>query len=295
MSIEVTALTKQINTQPVLEEITFSWQLGEIIGLVGRNGVGKTTLMRTLIDQYQPNGGRIEISGADVAKVPARRQDMFYLDTEALFFKRWRLPAIGATMALAYPKFDQALYLALLAKHDLSNQRYANLSKGYQALVRVALAIAAQTPYILLDEPFDGLDVIIRKQIVSLVIDTVAAGKRSVMIASHALAELDGLADRILMLKDTRLVEDVTLEDLRQQAVKLQLVFPDKTLPAVVKTKGRILSVQGRVVTVLFTNYSPALQQAITQAHPVLNETLPVMLEDLFVSELRKGEAHGTD
>lgn len=295
MSIEVQALTKRIGTQPVLEGITFSWQLGEIVGLVGRNGVGKTTLMRTLIDQYHPDGGRIEISGADVAKVPTRRQDMFYLDTEALFFKRWRLPAIGATMALAYPHFDQAQYLTLLAKHDLNNQRYANLSKGYQALVRVALAIASQTPYILLDEPFDGLDVIIRKQIVALVIDTVASGKRSVMIASHALAELDGLADRILMLKDTRLIEDVTLEDLRQQAVKLQLVFAGTTLPAVIKTQGRILSVQGRVVTVLFTNYTPTLQQAIAQAHPVLNETLPVMLEDLFVSELRKGGAHGTD
>lgn len=288
MTVVVEHLSKTIFKKPILSDLNFTLVPGEIVGLVGRNGVGKTTLMRTLVDQYHPDAGRILVDDANLAQVPARRSDLFYLDADGIFFKRWRLTKIAQAFEAAYPAFDMAQYTHLLQRFKLNDQRYGQLSKGYQALVRVALAIASNAEFILFDEPFDGLDVIVRQQIVDLVIDLVADGKRGVLIASHDLRELDGLADRVLMLKHETLIKDIRLEALRQQASKRQMVFAGKTIPDAIKANGHILSIQGRVVIMLFDDYNNTVKAAVAAAKPVLNEALPLQLADLFVSELKE-------
>lgn len=288
MTVVVEHLDKTIFKKPVLADISFTLVPGEIVGLVGRNGVGKTTMMRTLVDQYHPDAGKILVNDADLSLVPARRSDLFYLDAEGIFFKRWRLTKVGQAFQAGYPNFDLDAYTKLLARFNLKDQRYGQLSKGYQALVRVALAIASNAEFILFDEPFDGLDVIVRQQIVDLVIDLVADGKRGVLIASHDLRELDGLADRVLMLKHETLIKDIRLEDLRQLASKRQMVFSGKIIPDVIKANGHILSIQGRVAIVLFEDYNDTVKSEVEAVNPVLNEALPLQLADLFISELKE-------
>ena len=151
----------------------------------------------------------------------------------------------------------------------------------------VALALASQAPYVFLDEPFDGLDVLIREKIVNLVVDAVADGQRTFLIASHNLIELDGLSDRVLFVKGGRISRDLTLEDVRQQAVKLQLVFKTNKIPAVVKQYGRILNIRGRVIEAVFPDFNQEIQAALAAEQPVLNESLPLSLSDLFKVEFR--------
>lgn len=289
MQLTVNQLSKTIAGASVLRNVNFTWQPGEIVGLVGRNGAGKTSLMRTMMNQYLPDAGSVAIDGLTFAEQPAARQQLIYIDPANLFFKRYSLRHIADFYAIGYPDFDRARYEALLVDNDLApTQQFRALSKGYQAVVVLALTLASNAPFMMLDEPFDGLDLFVRETIVKLVIAEIAGGQRGFLIASHNLNELDGLADRILFLKHATIDQTITLEDYREHAVKLQLVFPGKSLPPIVHEAGQILTISGRVATVVFPDYTPAVQGAIEAAHPVLNEALPLTLTDLFRHEFAK-------
>ena len=115
---------------------------------------------------------------------------------------------------------------------------------------------------------------------------------RTALISSHNLLELESLIDRVLLLKNQTIIKDYRLEEMREQAKKLQLVFKTKKVPAVVKTNSKLLDFQGRVVTVIFENFSAELEQAIKYYDPLVYEELPLSLEDLFEVNLtshRKG------
>ena len=288
MSLTITNLQKKIDQQPVLEAVTFSLDRGQVVGLVGPNGIGKTTIFRTITHQYIADGGTVKVDDHDLATEPAQREAIFYLDQQHLFFRKYSLVKIAANYALLYTDFDQAEFLHLIEKFGLNGTaRFQSLSKGYQALVMVALALASQAPYVFLDEPFDRLDVLIREKIVNLVVDAVADGQRTFLIASHNLIELDGLSDRVLFVKGGRISRDLTLEDVRQQAVKLQLVFKTNKIPPVVKQYGRILNIRGRVIEAVFPDFNQEIQAALAAEQPVLNESLPLSLSDLFKVEFR--------
>jgi len=130
------------------------------------------------------------------------------------------------------------------------------------------------------------LDVLTRKNILGILIDEVADGKRSILIASHNLAELEGVIDRALMLKDGQIVNDYQLETMRSNARKLQLVYRDKQIPAVVRELGRIVHVSGRVIVVVFEDYTETVQAQLAATDPVFQEELPLSLTDLFLANL---------
>ena len=115
MSIQVKALSKRIDNREILRGITFTWQPGRIVGLVGRNGVGKTTLFRTMADHYLADEGELVIEGQSTLQQPYCRQKLFYIDTQRHFFGGQRLRQIITTYALAYDDFDQSQLTALLA------------------------------------------------------------------------------------------------------------------------------------------------------------------------------------
>lgn len=193
----------------------------------------------------------------------------------------------------AYPRFDQPLFKDLIKQHEFSlNKHYRQLSKGQQGLFQMILAVCSNARYLLLDEPFDGLDIIIKKEMIGLLMEHLSEHSRIALISSHNLLELESLIDRVLLLKNQTIIKDYRLEEMREQAKKLQLVFKTKKVPAVVKTNSKLLDFQGRVVTVVFENFSAELEQAIKYYDPLVYEELPLSLEDLFEANLtshRKG------
>lgn len=291
MRIEIKDLAERIEHQDILHDINFTWHTGEIMGLVGRNGAGKTTLMRTITAAYRPNSGTVLLDDHDLALEPAMRTHMVFLDNDNLFFGGTRLRKVADFYATAYPRFDGNQFTDLLDKNNIdTTATFNSLSKGNRAYVLMALALATNAEFILLDEPFDGLDVIVREQIIDLVIDTATQGARTFMIASHNLDELDGLADRVAFLKHGTISQVYTLEDVRAEAVKMQLVFRDGAVPAVVQEHGRIVSRRGRVLEVIFPTYTDAVAQALAKAKPVMQDELPLQLTDLFKLEYRKAQ-----
>lgn len=288
--MKVNNLQKTIDGQVILEEINFSLNPQEIVGLVGRNGSGKTTLFRTLAGHYLLDDGEVSIAGMDLAKAVEQKTQLFYIDELDNFLKYYSLKKINEFYRLAYPKFDQDRYLALLKENEFHQRMsYRRLSKGMQGLYQMILAISSEANYLLLDEPFDGLDVIVRKKVIALLLDHLATHENcSIMIASHNLMELEGIIDRVLLLKGKSIVKDYSLEQMREHARKLQLVFRRKGVPAFVKEQAKLLSIQGRVVTVIFEEYTPELADQLKALEPVVMEELPLSLEDLFEANLRQ-------
>jgi ABC-2 type transport system ATP-binding protein len=160
------------------------------------------------------------------------------------------------------------------------------MSKGMQGLFQMILAISSNAKYLLLDEPFDGLDVIVRKKVIRLLLENLSEGRRTALIASHNLNELENIIDRALLLKGSTLSRDYRLEDLREHAKKIQMVFKTKKVPEIIKQNSKALDFQGRVVTALFENFTVELESQIKDLEPLVFEELPLTLEDLFEANL---------
>lgn len=285
--LRIQNLNKIIDQKMILADLNFTQQPGEIIGLVGRNGAGKTTLLRCLAGQYLIDAGDILINNTSIKEQPALKNQLFYLDEAQLFFKNSCLSQIGRFYQQAYPTFDNLRFQELLVKFQLDqSNHYQQLSKGRQGLFNIILAISSHAQYLLLDEPFDGLDIIVRKNVIRLLLDSVSERQTSLLITSHNLKELEQLIDRTLILKEQRIVQDYQLETLRQTDRKLQIVLKTNQVPSLFKTHGRLLSIAGRVMIVYFHDYTPELAQQIQALEPVLCEALPITLEDLFEANL---------
>ena len=286
-------LTKTIEGQSILKSIDFQLFDNEIVGLVGRNGSGKTSLFRVIASHCLPDNGEILINQKSVHQYPEVKQKIFFIDEKENFLQTYSLNKIAKFYQFAYPRFDQPLFKDLIKQHEFSlNKHYRQLSKGQQGLFQMILAVCSNARYLLLDEPFDGLDIIIKKEMIGLLMEHLSEHSRTALISSHNLLELESLIDRVLLLKNQTIIKDYRLEEMREQAKKLQLVFKTKKVPAVVKTNSKLLDFQGRVVTVIFENFSAELEQAIKYYDPLVYEELPLSLEDLFEANLtshRKG------
>ncbi|WP_137665596.1 ATP-binding cassette domain-containing protein [Enterococcus hulanensis] len=285
----VKQLTKTIDHRSVLKDIEFELFESEIVGLVGLNGSGKTTLLRVLAGQYLPDTGDITIDQKSVFQHPIVKQEIFFIDEKENFLRTYSLRKIAKFYQIAYPKFNQLLFSDLVKKHEFSlKQNYRQLSKGQQALFQIILAVCSNARYLLLDEPFDGLDVIVKKEVIGLLMEHLGEHSRTALISSHNLTELENLVDRVLLLKNQSIIKDYRLEEMRENAKKLQLVFKTKKVPSVVKENSKMLDFQGRVVTVVFEHFSEELEAAIKEFDPLVYEELPLSLEDLFEANLKQ-------
>ncbi|MBO1308520.1 ABC transporter ATP-binding protein [Enterococcus sp. 669A] len=284
----VEGLSKTINQQPVLENISFQLAESELVGLVGRNGSGKTSLFRIIAGQYLPDAGDIQINQQSIYQTPGLKEQIFFIDEKENFLRGYSLKKINAFYRASYSAFDQDLFLQLIQQHELSlHASYRQLSKGMQGLFQMILAICSNATYLLLDEPFDGLDVIVRKQVIGLLLEHLSENNRTALIASHNLNELESLIDRALLLKGQTITKDYRLEDMRETAKKMQLVFKTKKIPAVVKENSKLIDFQGRVITAVFENFTPELAAEIKSHDPLVFEELPLSLEDLFEANLK--------
>lgn len=285
----VQGLTKTINQKTVLQDITFELLSNEIVGLIGRNGSGKTSLFRLIAGHYLPDAGDILIQEQSIYRHSIIKEQIFFIDEKENFLKSYSLKKINTFYQLSYSTFDQDLFLQLMQQHDLPLQAsYRQLSKGMQGLFQMILAISSNAPYLLLDEPFDGLDVIVRKQVIGLLLEHLSENNRTALIASHNLNELESLIDRALLLKDNKINKDYRLEHMRENAKKIQLVFKTKKIPAIVKENSKLIDFQGRVITAVFEHYTPELAAKIQEHNPLVFEELPLSLEDLFEANLKQ-------
>lgn len=287
--MDIQHLSKKISPSFSLSAITFTLKTGEITGLIGRNGNGKSSLFKTMVGLYQKDTGAVLIDGQEIEHFTEQKEHVFLLQDSIAYFDSLKLKEISAYYQLAYPRFNHDLFQRELKKIKLTlDERYGKLSKGTKTMVRLISAFATGATYLFLDEPLDGLDTIQRKRALGFILKQATSTQVSILIASHQLQELESIADRILVLKQGSLVKDFYLERLHSTAIKVQFVFVTKEIPSIIRENATLLSVEGRVLTYLFEELPQELEENIKETKPVLFERLPVSIEDIIRSQSTK-------
>ena len=282
MTLVIENISKKIQNKPVLDNVSFELKNGEIVGLVGRNGAGKTTLFGTISGKLLPDFGRVGLDDLNYAKTTRLHDQIFYIDMPENWFRYYSPKKIKSILKVSYENFDESWYDSEIKRFGLNNsKRIRNYSKGMRALFTIIASFASRAQYVLLDEPLDGLDVLIRDQVKQLIVSQVTQHNTTILIASHNLVELDTLVDRILLLKDQTIDRTFTIED-NKTIKKYQLAFVGEELPAFLRDSGTIITQTGHVVTIVFNDFSEELGIKLAGPEFKFVEELPISSEDVF-------------
>lgn len=284
--MEVKHISKIIHNQSILTDIAFEVVPGNIVGIVGRNGAGKTTLLRSMAGILTPTRGDITIDGESIFIKPSLKEQTIFVPDSSEALKNYSTKELIYLYKSIYPKFDKEYLSDLMTRFSLEPiNKIGNYSKGMKALFTLILAFATNAKYILLDEPTDGLDVIVKKQVLQILVEEVAEKDVAVIISSHRLDELEFMANDVILIKEGYVDSHYELDSMKQQYKKAQLVFAEE-FPSELAEKVYLLDHTGRVYTVLIPQNNQETEALISSCRPLLYEELSMSLEDYFVAKL---------
>ena len=221
--LEISHLDKQIGTLH-LQDISFSLEPGYIFGLIGRNGSGKTSLIRTILNLYHKDSGAIIVNGCpmDLMEREAKNQIGFVLD-EFIFEEKLSISANGRYFGSTYSKYDHSLFLQFCERFNLDpKQKTGRLSKGQKTRFQLAFALSHQAKLFIMDEPAAGLDPLFRRELTGYMQELVEDGTRSVLFSTHLTADLDQIGDYIALIDEGRFCFCTDKESLRERFVLLK-------------------------------------------------------------------------
>ena len=234
--VSIARLLKRYGDRTVLDGIDLRVEPGSIVGLIGPNGAGKTTLLRCLLDLTRPNAGRVTIFGAPVT--PATFERVAFVTDESTLFAQM----IGSATIDDLHAFQRRCYGARYddkRAHDVrgllgvtENRRVAQLSKGQRSAVWLSLAFAVKPALLVLDEPTSGLDPDRQRVLLDLLIDAAADGETSVLFSSHNITQVERAADRVAILRGTKIVLDAPVEQLKSDERIVRAFFEDVAPPS---------------------------------------------------------------
>ena len=221
--LEISHLDKQIGALH-LQDISFSLEPGYIFGLIGRNGAGKTSLIRTILNLYRKDSGSIIVNGysIDTREREAKDQIGFVLD-EFLFEEKLRIATNGKLFGAAYTGYDHELFLRFCSRFGLNpKQKTGRLSKGQKARFQLAFALSHQAKLFIMDEPAAGLDPLFRRELTGYMQELVEDGTRSILFSTHLTTDLDQIGDYIALIDEGRFCFCMDKESLRERFVLLK-------------------------------------------------------------------------
>ena len=286
--IEVNNVTKKFGDFTALDGLNMHVDRGAIYGLVGPNGAGKSTIIRHLSGVYKQDAGEITIDGQPVYENEKLKQRFTVIPDEIFFFTQANTMDMMKFYKTLYPTFDEALFKKILNCFPEINPKkmVRTLSKGMQKQVAFMLSIAARPELMILDEPVDGLDPVMRRQIWSLIMSDVAEHGLTVLVSSHNLRELEDVCDHVGIMNHGKILIERSLDELQTSITKIQLAFEDElpTLPPEIQVLKRVST--GRVHTLIVKGEPRAAEQRIAALNPLLMDVLPLTLEEIFIYEL---------
>jgi len=238
--LETKTLTKYYGARPALDHLDLRIPRGCICGFLGRNGAGKTTAIKMMLGLLTPTAGSAQLLGCDAtALTPAIRQRIGYV-TEGHHLCRWMtIGRLEKFQQAFFPKqWDAKFFADMIEYFELSKkQKVKHLSNGQRAQVSLALALAPNPELLIMDDPTLGLDAVIRRQFLEGMIELITRQGRTVLFSSHILADVERVADHIVVIDKGVLRADCSLEQFRRSVRKVILYFED-SVPAEVELEG---------------------------------------------------------
>ena len=287
--IEAKHVVKAFDGRCVLDDLNMTVPQGAIYGLVGPNGAGKSTILRHLCGVYRPDAGAITVGGAPVYENPSVKARMAVIPDELFYFGAASTRDMMQFYRGIYPSFDMERYEKLREAFPAVEEKrpIRRLSKGMQKQAAFWLALCCRPDYLLLDEPVDGLDPVMRRQVWSLLMGDVAERGTTVVVSSHNLRELEDVCDHVGILSQGRVVLERSLSELQGGTVKLQVAFREAQppeLPADLKVLHR--SNLGRIYTYIVRGAPEEVLRRFEAFEPIFAEALPLSLEEIFIYEM---------
>lgn len=280
--LEMNSVTKTFGTFKVLDNLTLTVPQGAVYGLVGPNGAGKSTAIRHLTGVYRPDSGTVQVDGQPVYENPAVKSDIGYIPDEIFFFPSATMEDMRRFYKGLYPRFDEDLYRRLYDIFRLpKNGQIRRFSKGMQKQAAFHLALAMRPKVLILDEPVDGLDPVMRRQVMSLILSDVAEYGTTVLISSHNLRELEDVCDHVGIMDHGKMLLEKSLADMQGTTHKLQIVGG---VPEGLEVLHE--SSSGRLKTLICRGQAWEISTKAAAAKPAYFDVLPLSLEEIFIYEL---------
>ena len=287
--IQVNNVVKTFDGSRALDGLTMRVERGSIYGLVGPNGSGKSTILRHITGVYRPDSGSVLVEGKPVYEDPEVKARIAVIPDELYYFNSASTRDMMRFYRGIYPKFDPERYETLRRAFPEVDEKapIRRLSKGMQKQSAFWLALCCNPELLVLDEPVDGLDPVMRRQVWSLLMGDVAQRGTTVLVSSHNLRELEDVCDHVGILSRGKVLLQRSLTDLQDNVVKMQILFQEPEMPKLPEDLNLLHVTQvGRIHTLIVRGSSDVIKSRLAALQPILMEALPLTLEEIFIYEL---------
>ena len=284
--IEVRNVVKSFDGFRALDGLTMTVPKGSVYGLVGPNGAGKSTIIRHLTGIFRQDSGEIRIAGEPVFENPAIKRKIAYIPDDIFYFPGSTIRDMKDFYASIYKSFDEKRFEALGKAFSLRpEQQMRRLSKGMQKQAAFWIAVSLRPEVMILDEPVDGLDPVMRRQIWSVIMQDVAENGTTVLVSSHNLRELEDVCDHVGIMNKGRIMIERSLDELQENIVKVQIALPEgASLPEGLDILHR--SATGRLQSLIMHGDREELSERLSASSPLFMDFVPLSLEEIFIYEL---------
>ena len=280
--LELQNITKTFGNFKALDDLSMHIPKGAVYGLVGPNGAGKSTAIRCALGVYRPDSGSVLLEGQPVYENPEAKVRIASIPDDIFYYPSATLEDMRKFYRGIYPNFDDKLFDRLYEAFQLpKNGQIRRFSKGMQKQAAFHLSICTRPDMLILDEPVDGLDPVMRRQVWSLILSEVAQRETTVLISSHNLRELEDICDHVGIMDHGKMLLERSLADMQGSTVKLQIVGPTPTDLEVLHESS-----SGRLKTLVVRGFADEVEAKVRELNPAYYDILPLSLEEIFIYEL---------
>ncbi len=286
--LELKNVVKAFGSFNALDGVNMHVNEGSVYGLVGPNGAGKTTLMNTLCGIYKARSGEILVDGQSAYENNEVKKRIVYISDDVFYFHNSTTESLKDFYKGIYPDFDEEAFNSLAKYFPSVNPKAAvrRLSKGMKKQAAFWIAICCKPDILVLDEPVDGLDPMMRHQVWGLIMNEVAERNVTVLISSHNLRELEDVCDTVGIMHRGKIFLEASLDELKTKLMKLQVSFEDGA-----ELGGLGLDIlkekrTGRVRELILRGDKNEIREKLETLKPLFIEELPLTLEEIFIYEL---------
>lgn len=285
--IEAVNLTKRFDDIIAVDHINATIRTGNVFGLIGTNGAGKSTFLRMAAGVLKPDEGTIKIDGMNVFEHEEAKRKFFYISDDQYFFSNATPLDMMHYYKVVYPEFDEERFHDLMKNFDLNEKRKIHtFSKGMKKQVSVICGVCAQTDYLFCDETFDGLDPVMRQAVKSIFANDMQERNLTPIIASHNLRELEDICDHVGLLHKGGILLSRDLDEMKMNIHKVQCVLQPGTKPEdLVDLDILKVDQRGKLLTLTVRGDLSKVEFIMQNASTVFYEAIPLSLEEIFISE----------
>ena len=287
--IQVSNVSKSFDHFKALDDLTLTVKKGSIYGLVGVNGSGKTTIIKHITGVLKPDEGVVTIDGENVFDSVSLKRRTGFIPDDLYFFATYNLREMSAFYRGVYPSWNGERFASMVSQFGLpARTKLSKFSKGMQKQAAFILTMSSTPDYLILDEPIDGLDPLVRKLVWKVIVDDVAEREMSVLVSSHNLRELEGICDSIGILSKGAMMIERELDELKTDIHKVQVAFRENERPENPYAGLNILRAESRgsVDLLIVRDKKETVEAMAAETRPAVFDMLPLSLEEIFIYEL---------